>query len=163
CEQSGQELHKGEGATAACSARQPLDGNERPWLWCRRLQRAGRRRYPASPDCSARSDEQRLRSGTTGQYGQTGKGCFKDRDARSCGRSRLLQQPGDPRVPRGRHYSDAAQTADVECQVRWTALASRTLFIYQRRTPIAVQLEQLPYRFTGEEDGKRIRRYWTTA
>ncbi|TYL86093.1 IS1182 family transposase [Bradyrhizobium cytisi] len=23
--------------------------------------------------------------------------------------------------------------------------------------------EQLPYRFTGEEDGKRIRRYWTTA
>jgi len=23
--------------------------------------------------------------------------------------------------------------------------------------------EQLPYRFTGEEDGKRVRRYWTTA
>jgi hypothetical protein len=23
--------------------------------------------------------------------------------------------------------------------------------------------EQLPYRFTNEEDGKRIRRYWTTA
>ena len=23
--------------------------------------------------------------------------------------------------------------------------------------------EQLPYRFTGEEDGKRIRRYWTAA
>ena len=23
--------------------------------------------------------------------------------------------------------------------------------------------ERLPYRFTSEEDGKRIRRYWTTA
>jgi hypothetical protein len=23
--------------------------------------------------------------------------------------------------------------------------------------------EQLPYRFTSEEDGKRLRRYWTTA
>jgi hypothetical protein len=32
--------------------------------------------------------------------GQAGEGCSKDRDARSCGRSRLLQHPRNPRVPR---------------------------------------------------------------
>jgi transposase len=30
-------------------------------------------------------------------------------------RSRLLQQPGDPRVPRGRHHGNSAQAADVGC------------------------------------------------
>lgn len=36
------------------------------------------------------------------------KGCSKDRDTRSSSRSRLLQQPGDSRVPRGRHHGNAA-------------------------------------------------------
>jgi hypothetical protein len=31
-------------------------------------------------------------------------------------------------------------------------------FVYCQR-----RWEQLPYRFTSEEDGKRLRRYWTTA
>jgi hypothetical protein len=36
--------------------------------------------------------------------------------------------------------------------------------ICQRRTFIAAQSgERLPYRFTNEQDGKRMRRYWTTA
>ena len=35
--------------------------------------------------------------------------------------------------------------------------------ICHRKTPIAVQPGNLPYRFTSEEDGKRIRRYWTNA
>ena len=39
--------------------------------------------------------------------------------ARGCCRSWLLQQPGDPRVPRGRHLGNSAQAADVGCQVRW--------------------------------------------
>jgi transposase len=40
----------------------------------------------------------------------------RDRDARGRGRSRLLQRPGDPRLPRGRHHRNIAQTADVERQ-----------------------------------------------
>jgi transposase len=62
-------------------------------------------------------DEQRLRSGTTCQYGQAGEGRSKDRDARSCGRSRLLQQPRDSRVPRSRHHRYAAQARHVGRQV----------------------------------------------
>jgi transposase len=88
-----------------------------PRIRRRRLQRAGRRRYRASSDCGARGNEQRLRSGTTCQYGQAGEGCSKDRGARGRCRSRLLQQPGDPRVPRGRHHGDSAQAADVGRQI----------------------------------------------
>ena len=54
-----------------------------------------------------------------GQYGQAGEGCSTDRDARGRCRSRLLQQPGDPRLPRGRHHSNSAQAADVGRQIRW--------------------------------------------
>jgi Transposase DDE domain len=44
------------------------------------------------------------------------------------------------------------------------ASVGRTLRICRRKTPIAVQLgERLPYRYTNEEDGKMLRRYWTTA
>jgi hypothetical protein len=46
-----------------------------------------------------------------------GEGCSKDRGTRSCSRSRLLQQPGDPRVPRGRHHGNSAQADDVGCQI----------------------------------------------
>ena len=47
------------------------------------------------------------------------KAVLQDRDARGRCRSRLLQQPGDPRVPRGRHHGNSAQAADVGRQVRW--------------------------------------------
>ena len=47
------------------------------------------------------------------------KAVLTDRDARGRCRSRLLQQPGDPRVPRGRHHGNSAQAADVGCQVGW--------------------------------------------
>src|SRR6478672_5028779 len=49
-----------------------------PRLGRRRLQRAGRRRHRTSSDCSARGDEQRLRSGTTRKYCQAGEGGSKD-------------------------------------------------------------------------------------
>ena len=39
---------------------------------------------------------------------------------RGRGRSRLLQQHGNPRMPRGRHHGNSAQAADVGCQVRRT-------------------------------------------
>jgi hypothetical protein len=47
---------------------------------------------------------------------------------------------------------------------RTDASVNRTLLICQRRTPIAAQSgERLPYRYTNEEDGKMLRRYWTIA
>ena len=97
------------------------------------------------------------------QYDQAGEGCSEGRDARGRCRSRLLQQPGDPRVPRGRHHGNSAkpQTSGAKSEGRF----GKQDFAYlpeedAYRCPAG---EQLPYRFTGEEDGKRIRRYWTTA
>jgi hypothetical protein len=49
-------------------SRQSINGDERSRVR-RRLQRAGRRRYRTSSDCCARSHEERLRPGATGQYG----------------------------------------------------------------------------------------------
>jgi hypothetical protein len=54
---------------------------------------------------------------TTRQHGQAGEGGSKGRDTRSGSRSRLLQQPGDPRVPRSRHHGNSAQAADVGRQI----------------------------------------------
>src|SRR5216683_197252 len=54
---------------------QSLDGNERPRLWRRRLQRSGGCRHRTSSDCDTRGDEQRLGSGATCQYCQAGEGC----------------------------------------------------------------------------------------
>ena len=47
------------------------------------------------------------------------KAVLRDRDARGCCRSRLLQQRRDPRLPRGRHHSNSAQAADVWRQIGW--------------------------------------------
>ena len=74
---------------------QPFDGDERPRLGRRRLQRAGRRGHRQSPDHRPRGDEQRLGSGATRQYGRAGEGCIADQDPRGRCRSRLLQQPGE--------------------------------------------------------------------
>jgi hypothetical protein len=53
------------------------------------------------------------------QLAKAGEGCSKDRDARGRCRSRLLQQSGDPRLPRGRHHGNSAQAANVGRQVGW--------------------------------------------
>ena len=45
------------------------------------------------------------------------KGVLKTETLERRCRSRLLQQPGDPRVPRGRHHSNSAQAADVGRQI----------------------------------------------
>jgi hypothetical protein len=43
------------------------------------------------------------------------------------------------------------------------ASASRTFYLPEEDAYRCPAGQQLPYRFTNEEDGKRIRRYWTTA
>jgi hypothetical protein len=119
---------------------------------------------PDRPDVfrDASGNEQPLRSGSTGQYRQAGQGGSRDRDARRRCRSRLLQQPRDPCVPRGRHHGNSAQAADV---AKSDGRFGKQDFVYlpeedAYRCPAG---KQLPYRFTSEEDGKRLRRYWTTA
>ena len=64
--------------------------------------------------------------------------------------SRLLQQPGDPLVPRCRHRGNSTQAADVGCQIRWP-LRQAGLCLFARGGRLS------------QEDGKRLRRYWTTA
>jgi hypothetical protein len=66
------------------------------------------------------------------------KGGSEDRDARGRCRSRLLQQPGDPRLPRGRHHGNSAQAADVERQVGWSLRqAGLCLFAGGRRLSLS--------------------------
>jgi hypothetical protein len=65
-------------------------------------------------------------------------------------------------VPRGRHHGNSAQAADV---AKSDGRFGKQDFVYlpeedAYRCPAG---KQLPYRFTSEEDGKRLRRYWTTA
>src|SRR6266478_4978628 len=81
---------------------------------------------------------------------QAGECCSPDRDARGHCRSRLLQQPGDPLVPRCRHRGNSTQAADVGCQIRWP-LRQAGLCLFARGGRLS------------QEDGKRLRRYWTTA
>ena len=94
---------------------------------------------------------------------RAGEGCSAAGDARGRFRLRLLQQSGDSRVPRGRHHGNSAQAADFGRQVE-AALVSRTLVDLPEQDAYRCPAgEQLPYRFTSEEGGKRLRRYWTTA
>ena len=66
-------------------------------------------------------------------------------------------------MPRGRHHGNPAQAADVECQIGG-ALRQAGLCLFARGGRLSLSSwEQLPYRFTSEEDGKQLRRYWTTA
>ena len=47
------------------------------------------------------------------RVGKAAKAVMRDGRARSCCRSRLLQQPGDPGVPRGWHHRDTAKADDI--------------------------------------------------
>jgi hypothetical protein len=78
---------------------------------------AGCRQHRAPSDHHARGDEQRLGSGPTRQCCQPGEGCSADRYARRRCRPRLLQQPADSCVSRGRHHRDAAKAEDVEREI----------------------------------------------
>jgi hypothetical protein len=109
-------------------------------LWTRRAEIDAHGQCNAAAICDARGDEQRFRSGTIGQYGQAGEGCSKDRNARRSSRSGLLQQPRDPRVPRSRHHSDAAQAADVGRQIGGALRQAGLSLLAGGGRPIAVQL-----------------------
>ena len=65
------------------------------------------------PDRHARGDDVRIGSLAPGARRQSRKGRHADGHAGSCCRSWLLQQPGDPGVPRGRHHGDAAKADDI--------------------------------------------------
>lgn len=55
------------------------------------------------------------------------------------------------------------QAADVGRQVRWPLRQAGLCLFAEEDAYRCPAGEQLPYRFTSEEDGKRLRRYWTTA
>ncbi len=64
----------------------------------------------------------------------------------------------------GRHHGDAAQADDLGREMRKAALASRTLSTCRRGClPLSGRRAGCTYRYTNEEDGKTLRRYWTTA
>ena len=91
------------------------------------------------------------------------KGCIADRDPRDRCRPRLLQQPGDPRLPRGRHHDNPAQAVDFGRQVgRTLRQAGLRLFAGGRCLSLSGR-ERLPYRYANEEADKMLRRYWTNA
>jgi hypothetical protein len=99
-----------------------------------------------------------------GQYGQAGQGCSPDRDDRGRCRSCLLQCSQEILACHEAGITvtlPKPQTSSAKSDGRF----GKQDFFYlpeedAYRCPAG---EQLPYRFTNEEDGKRLRRYWTTA
>jgi hypothetical protein len=75
--------------------------------------RAATKRDRAPPDRHARGDDVRIGSLATGARREGREGRHAGGRAGSCCRSRLLQQPGDPRVPGGWHHRDAAKANDI--------------------------------------------------
>ena len=73
------------------------------------------------------------------RIGKQAKAVLRIGHARSCCRSRLLQQPGDPRVPRGRHHRDAAQADDFGRQVGGPLRQAGLCLSASMRTSIAAR------------------------
>jgi hypothetical protein len=91
------------------------------------------------------------------------KAVFAVGDSRSGCRSRLLQQPGDPRLPRGRYHRDAARADDVGHQVGRPFGKQDFVYLPDDDVYRCPAGERLTYRCSNEEDSKDLRRYWTTA
>ena len=96
--------------------------------------------------------------------GQGGQSHAANGQAGSRRRPRLLQRRGNPGVRASRHHGHAAKADDVGRQGARAASASRTSSICPRRTSIVCPAgERLTYRYTTEENGLMLRRYWTNA
>ena len=88
---------------------------------------------------------------------------FSSREAGGGRRSRLLQQPGDSGLRRGRHHSDTAQADDLRRQVGGPLRQAGLCLLPDEDVYRCPAGERLKYRYANEEDGKELRRYWTTA
>src|SRR6516165_3836498 len=77
-------------------------------------------------------------------------------------RPRLLQQHGGPGV-RGGGYSDIAEANDLERQGRWAVWQAGLRYVAEENVYICPAGERLAYRYTNEENGLVLRRYWTNA
>ena len=84
--------------------------------------------------------------------------------ARCRRRPRLLQQRRNPGVRAGRHHGYAAKADDLERKGGRTLRQAGLPLCWLRRTSIVCPAgEKLTYRYTTEENGLALRRYWTNA
>src|ERR1700730_18184167 len=143
-------------ADIADRSRCPFNGHKRPRLRGCGLQRAGRRRHQASSDRHDRGDKCRQRPVATRRRGQADQRHAAEGEPRCRRRSRLLQQHGDPGVRGSRHYSHFAKADGRFGKQDFRYMAGEDLYI----CPAG---ERLTYRYTNEEHGLVLRRYWTNA
>ena len=76
---------------------------------------------------------------------------------------RLLQQRGDFGVRTGGRHGRLAQADDLGSKVRRARSASRTFAMWPDDAYICPAGERLTYRYTNEEHGLVLRRYWTSV
>ena len=77
--------------------------------------------------------------------------------------SRLLQQRGDFGVRAGGRHGHAAQTDDLGAKSEGRFGKQDFRYVAEHDVYICPGGERLTYRFTSEEDGLVLRRYWTNA
>ena len=65
-------------------------------------------------------------------------------------------------MPRGRHHGDAAEADDVGAKSDGR-FGKQDVYVADEDVYRCPAGERLTYHYTNEEDGKVLRRYWTTA
>ena len=63
----------------------------------------------------------------------------------------------------GGYYSDIAEANDLERQGRWAVWQAGLRYVAEENVYICPAGERLAYRYTNEENGLVLRRYWTNA
>ena len=86
-----------------------------------------------------------------------------DRSLGGRGRPRLLQQRADPGVSGGGHHSHAAQAANLGQQGQGPVVKQDFRYEASEDVYVCPAGEKLTYHYTNQEDGRVLRRYWTSA
>ena len=150
-------------ADLADRSRLALHGHKRPRLWCCGLQRPGRRRHGAPSDRDARSHQRRDRPVTPGARGQddesntraasldvvADRGYFNSEEILACERAGITVTLPKP------------MTSSAKADGRFGKQDFR--YVPEDDVYICPAGERLKYRYTREEHGLAIRRYWTNA
>jgi len=144
-------------------SRQPVDGDERPRFGVVGYNVQVAVDTEASSDCGARGHEQRLRSGATCNMAKQAKGVLKTETLEAVADRGYFSGPEILAC----HEAGITVTLpkpQTSAPNRRGASGKQGLCVFARddayRCPAG---ERLPYRYTNEEDGKMLRRYWTTA
>ena len=126
-----------------------------------RLQRSerGRHRDPSDRHPRGYQPGPRPRSARP-RWRRAAKAVARPRGSARHRRQGLLQRPRDPRLPRGRHHHDRAAPGYLRQPDQGHVREGRLRLRPDGMSIAAPPANALTYRYTREEDGLQLRRYW---